>query len=143
MPLQGISTGKDIVLNFQDSNGQAEFCRVKSFTSSQMTTNIESQALDGINRPFNIPKGWKGSFDMERTSSATEDYIAYLEGLYYSGQNQPYITITETITEQNSFITQYQYVNCVLVFDDTGTRTADNYITQKVSFTASQRNKLS
>lgn len=142
MPINGISVGRDVVLNFSNNAGTIVTNRIKMFSSKQKTSNRETASLDGINRHINIPMGWEGSFEMERTSSAIDDYFANLENTYYSGQNLPTITITETITESDGSTNQYQYIGVVMTLDTAGEWKADDYVTQKVSFSAQQRNKL-
>ena len=142
MPINGISVGRDVNITLNDNNGPVASNRVKSFTSKQKTSNKETAALDGINRHINIPMGWEGSFEMERTSSVIDDYFANLENnVYYAGQNLSTITLTETITEVTGAVTQYQYVGVVVSFDGQDWK-ADDYVTQKISFSAQQRKKL-
>jgi hypothetical protein len=143
VPINGISVGKDVVLTLNDQSGLVTTNRIKMFSSKQKTSNRETASLDGTNRHINIPMGWEGSFEMERTSSAIDDYIANLEANYYQGQNIPSLTITETITEANGATTQFQFVGVVLTYDDAGDWKAEDYITQKMSFSAEKRNKLS
>jgi hypothetical protein len=141
MPINGISVGRDVVLTFSNNAGTIITNRIKMFSSKQKTSNRETAALDGINRHINIPMGWEGNFEMERTSSVIDDYFAAQETLYYSGQNIPTITITETITESNGSTSQYQYIGVVMTLDTAGDWKADEYVTQKVTFSAQQRNK--
>jgi hypothetical protein len=142
MPINGISVGKDVVLTFNDNNGQIVTNRIKMFSSKQKISNRETAALDGINRHVNIPMGWEGSFEMERTSSVVDDYFANLENNYYAGGNLPTITLTETITEPNGGTSQYQYLGVVINLDSAGDWKAEDYITQKINFSAQQRKKV-
>lgn len=143
MPINGISVGRDVVITLNDNNGNIATNRIKTFSSRQKTSNRETAALDGINRHVNIPMGWEGSLEMERTSSVIDDYIANLENnVYYAGQNVPTITITETITEVSGATTQYQYIGVVLSLDSAGDWKADDYVTQKINFSAQQRKKV-
>lgn len=143
MPINGISVGRDVVVNFNDQKGLIITCRLKKFTSKQKVTARETPALDGINRHVNIPMGWEGSFDMERTSSVMDDYFHNLENnIYYQGKNMTTITITETITEADGTVTQYQYLGVVLNLDEAGSWQADEYITQRCTFSAEKRKKV-
>jgi hypothetical protein len=144
MPMPaGISVGKDIVVQFSDTqNGIITVNRVKNWTSKQKMAARESVALDGLNRHINIPIGWEGSFEMERVSPAVDQYLYSLEQAYLNGQKIPSITITETITEANGAVSQYQYINVVIQLDSSGDWKGDDYVTQKVTFMAGQRNQL-
>lgn len=140
MPINGLSVGRDIVLNFTNSSGSITTNRIKMFSAKQKTSNRETAALDGINRHINIPMGWEGNFEMERTSSVIDNYFANVEQIYYSGQNIPTISITETITNPDGSISQFQYIGVVMTLESSGDWKADEYVTQKVQFSAQQKN---
>lgn len=141
MPINGISVGKDVTITFNDSTGNVvSLTRIKNFSSKQKTSNRETAAIDGVNRHVNIPMGWEGSFEFERTSPALDNYISNQERLYYSGQNVPTATITETITEADGSVTQWQYIGCVFTYESAGDWKAEDYITQKLAFSAQDRN---
>lgn len=131
-----------MVVNFNDINGNIQTCRVKKFTSKQKVTTRETAALDGINRHLNIPMGWEGSFEMERTDSSIDDYFHNLENnIYYAGQNVGTLTINETITEANGAVSQYQYTGVVISLEDAGMWQADEYVTLKCNFSSEKRIK--
>jgi len=142
MPINGISVGKDIIIVLNDNNGNVVTNRVKSFVSKQKTSNRETIALDGINRHLNIPTGWEGSFEMERTSSIIDQFIYNIEQAYDSGATVPLISITETITETDGSISQYLYQGCVIQLDSAGEWKGDDLVTQKINFMASSRQAL-
>jgi hypothetical protein len=136
MPINGISVGKDITVTFNDNNGNVVTTRVKMFSAKQKTSNRETVALDGVNRHLNIPMGWSGSIEAERTGPELEAFIFNLEQIYVSGAAIPLITITETIQETNGSVTQWQYQGCVVEMDSSGEWKGDDYITQKINFMA-------
>ena len=142
MPITGINIGKDIVVSIADNNGFVTVNRVKNWNAVQKTNKRESIALDGINRHMNIPIGWEGSFEMERISPDVDIYLANLELTYQNGGTIPPLTITETITEADGSITQFQFQECVIQLDSAGTWAGDDYVTQKMSFSASFRKQL-
>ncbi len=139
MPINGISVGKDVFLTLTSPTGLITTCRIKGFNSRQKTSNRETASLDGINRHVNIPMGWEGDFEMERTDNTIDAYISNLEDSYYQGQNIPTITITQTITEANGSTSQYQFQGVVLSYTDAGAWRAEDYITLKLTFSAQKR----
>ena len=139
MPINGISIGKDITVTFDDNNGNVVTTRVKMFSSKQKTANRETIALDGINRHLNIPTGFEGSIEAERTGPQLDQFIFNLEQIYAQGGPIPLITITETIQEADGSVTQFQYQGCVVQMDSAGEWKGDDYITQKINFMASAR----
>lgn len=142
MPINGISSGKDLSVTINDTNGFVNTTRSKSISVKQNVIKETTKALDGITRHLNFPGGWEASFDFERTSSVIDDYILGIENKYYNGQNIPLITITFSIQESNGAISQYQLNGCVPHYEDGGTWKSDGYVTQKVTFNASQFKKL-
>jgi hypothetical protein len=141
-PITGINIGKDIVVSIADTSGFVTVNRVKNWNVNQKTNKRETIALDGINRYMNIPIGWEGTFEMERTSRDVDFYLARLEANYQNGKTIPPITITETITESDGQVSQFQFINCVIQLDSAGTWAGDDYVTQKISFSASFRKTL-
>lgn len=143
MPVNNFNVGRDIRLTFTDvNNAPITFNRIKMFTSRQKTFNRESTALDGVTRHINIPGGWEGSFEIEKLDSSVDTFFSQLESAYYSGQGIGTITITETIQNPNGSLQTYQYIGVVLTFENAGDFNPDNYITQKVSFSAEKREPI-
>ena len=143
MPINGISVGKDITIQIANTAvGSITINRVKMHSPKQKNKKLETIALDGLNRHLNIPIGWEGSFEMERTSPAIDSYFANLELGYYNGQTIPLSTITETITEANGLVTQFQYQGCQLALEGAGDWKGDELITQKIDFVATARIQL-
>lgn len=139
---QGYNTGKDVTLDINTSNGLLRFGNITGFQAKQNTHTLEHKPLDGRILFAELPAGWDGTFDLERASSAADDYFAQWEANYYGGLNSDTITITETTTEVNGNITQYRYTGVVLKFEDAGQRTQDQVIKQKVAFKAARRLKI-
>ncbi len=142
MPINGINTGKDTIVQLANTQGQIIINRVKNFTAQQKSKNLETMALDGVNRHINIPNGWSGSFEMERTSNVIDTFFSNLEANYLSGQQVLLTTITETITESDGTITIMQYLGGMLELASTGDWKGDEIVTQKVNFVAQSRQPL-
>ena len=121
MPINGISIGKDLLVTIQN----AVVCnivvnRIKGFSATQKNKSNDTTALDGVARHANLPQGWTGNFEMERTGPTVDQYFAQLELGYYNGTTIPLSTIIETITEATGQIVQFQYSGCVLQLDTAG-----------------------
>lgn len=139
MPVNGFNIGKDVAIDVNMPNGPVRFSNVTDFQSKQMTTRIESKGIDGINRFGEIPGGWDGTIEIDRADANMDQTIAFMEALYYLGSNVPSSTITETITETDGSITQWQYIGVAFKLDDHGSWKGDAKVTQKLSWVASQR----
>lgn len=142
MPLNGLTSGIDHKVTFTDINGVEQFAIVESFQSKEDATVGKLIAMDGTVRHPKFHQGWSGSFVLQRNSDFTDAYIASQEASYYLGLDQLPVTITETITENDGTVSQYQYTNVVLTLDDAGMYSGTDIVKQTVTFMASRKINL-
>jgi len=142
MPVNGFSVGRDVTLTIVGPSGPLNFSLITGFTAKPEQSEKKVKGLDGITRHARFPDGWTGSFDIERQDSTVDDYFAALEANYYAGINEQPCTITETISEVSGAVTQFRFLNVLLKLDDAGDWSGDNTVKQKLSFMASQRQKI-
>ena len=144
MALDGLSAGVSHTLSFVDSTGNLLFNTALESFSSKPDTSIEKFVqADGQTRHPKFHMGGSGSFIVGRESSYIDDYFITQQNIYLSGGNQVDVTVTETVQEGDGSITQYQYVNCVLTLDDSGTWSGTAIVKQHISFAYSKKTKLS
>ena len=137
------SVGNDVTLTIVGGpDGPLTFTLITSFESRQETTSLKVIGLDGVTRYDELPHGWRGSFELERSSSALEDYFASAEARYFAGGGTYNATVTETIGEPAGGISQFRYEGVALKLDNAGTWKGDASVKQKVSFSASRRRKV-
>lgn len=139
MPANGLSTGIDHKLSFNDINGVQQFVIIESFTAKEDATVGKEIAMDGNVRHPKFHEGWSGSFVLQRSNNVMDNYIALQEASYYQGVDQLPMTITETITETDGSISQYQYTNVVVSLDSAGNWSGTEIAKQNISFMASRR----
>jgi hypothetical protein len=139
MPVSGFTIGRDVSVIFNLPQGPVKFSNLTGFTRQQISTGIESKGLDGEDRFGEIPSGWEGTVELDRANPNLDRAIAFLEGLYYSGQNVPTSTFLETTTEPNGVVTQFRYRGVALKFTDAGAARGDAKVTQSFSWKASRR----
>lgn len=142
MPLNGLSSGIDHKLTFTDANGVQNFTIIENFTSKEDATTDKLVAMDGTVRHPKFHQGWSGSFVLERNSNFMDNYIAAQEAAYYQGLDQINLTITETITENNGTVSQYQYLQVVIYLEDAGNWSGTEIVKQSASFVASRKVQL-
>lgn len=142
MPLNGFSVGRDIALTLIGPTGPINLSLITSFKSKPDITDQKIKGLDGITRHVRFPDGWSGTFQIERQDSTLDDYYAQLEANYYAGMNETSVTLTETITEVDGSVSQYQYTGVLLKLDDAGEWKGDATVKQSVSFVAQRRFKV-
>jgi hypothetical protein len=142
MPVNGFNVGRDYAINVQTPSGPIQFNLVTRFTKRQDLIDKKIKGLDGRTRHVVFPDGWSGSFEIERQDSAVDDFFAAAEAGYYGGQNQLSSTITETITEVNGSVSQFQFTNVILKFPNPGDAQGDETVKMTVEWLAERRLKL-
>ncbi len=109
MALTTFSVGRDTQLVVMGPNGRVDFNYVTAFESRQMTSPIRVSRLDGTQLAAELPKGWEGSFEVERGTSALDDFISTMEQNYYNGAGTSPSTMYQYITEVDSSVSTYQF----------------------------------
>lgn len=142
MPLNGFSVGRDVTISIDTSTGALVISLITGFSAKQKSIDREIKGLDGVTRTVTFPNGWAGKLDVERQDAGLDTYFAQQEANYYAGQNNPTITMTETISEADGSVSQFQYQDVALKFDDAGDWKGDETVKQMVSWSAAKRIKL-
>lgn len=142
MPLDGLTSGIDHKIVITDINGVENFAIIENFTAKEDAPVDKIVAMDGTVRHPKFHQGWSGSFTIERNSAFQDSYFAAQESSYYLGLDQIPVTITETITENDGTVSQWQFSQVVLVFDTIGSFSGTEIVKQSVSFMAARRFQL-
>ncbi|TDR80003.1 hypothetical protein [Paludibacterium purpuratum] len=137
--LGGFNTGKDVSLDINTPNGPMRISKIMSFDSKPKTTSTEITPLNGQTDELLVPKGWSGTFEVERTDATLDKWWAQFESDYYNGVAQPPATITETIQEVDGSTSTFRYTNVILKLEGAGKKEGDKTIRQSVTFTARRR----
>jgi hypothetical protein len=106
--LTAFSIGRDTQLVIMGPNGRVDLSHVTGFESRQITNPIRVSRLDGTQLAAELPKGWEGSFDVERGTSVLDDFISAVEQNYYNGTGVSPGTMYQYITEVDSSVSTYQ-----------------------------------
>lgn len=139
----GFTVGRDVLIDITLSTGPLRLpSTTTGFDAKQETKEINSHGLDGVNRFAELPAGWKGTVEMDRSDSTIDDYFAQLEADYYAGKLTSPATITETISEANGTVSQYRYIGVVFKFAEAGKKRGDDKVMQSIAFSASKRVKV-
>jgi hypothetical protein len=143
MPISGLNLGKDVTLNIVTSTGVLRIKGRKSFSSRQITKSLDHTAADGDNKFAELPAGWEGDIEVDRSDDALDSYIAAWEAAYYAGAviDSPN-SITETITNPDGSISQYRYTKVVFKYSDAGKKSGESFISQKLDWKAAKRLKV-
>ena len=85
MALNRFSVGRDTQLVVIGPSGRVDLQHVTGFEARQLTKSVRVDRLDGHNMGAELPKGWEGTFDIERGNSAADDFIISVEQVYFNG----------------------------------------------------------
>ena len=135
------SIGRDAQLTIMSATGPLTFNIITSFDSKPQYQKVASRGIDGVKRIRNLPDGHAGSFKIDRADSAAEDYFLAQEANFFAGLNPDAVTITQTISEGNGSVTQYQYTSVALELADAGSWAGLEKINQTINFEASRKIK--
>jgi hypothetical protein len=142
MSLTMFSIGRDTQLVVIGPTGRVDLSHVTSFESRQITHSVRVDRLDGTHIGTELPKGWEGSFELERGSSVVDDFIAATEQQYFSGNNVPAGTMYQYVTETDGSTSTYQYDTVTFRFSNAGTWKGDSSVKQKLEFFAVRRRRI-
>ena len=142
MPTNAFTLGRDCQLVVIGPTGRVDLSHVTGFESRQMTQPIRVDRLDGSQLAAELPKGWEGSFDLERGNSTVDDFIATTEQTYYSSGQLAVSTLYQYVTEADGSISTYQYDGAVFKLATAGAWRGDAAVKQKLEFFATRRKRV-
>jgi hypothetical protein len=142
MALTAFSIGRDTQLVVMGPNGRVDLNHVTGFESRQMTTPVRVSRLDGTQLAAELPKGWEGSFEVERGTSALDDFISSIEQDYYNGAGSAPGTMYQYITEVDSSVSTYQFDGVVFKLTSAGSWKGDSSVKQKLEFYATRKRRI-
>jgi hypothetical protein len=142
MPINSFSIGRDCQLVVMGPQGRVDLTYVTGFESRQITHSVRLDRLDGIPMGAELPKGWEGSFEVERGTSAVDDFIAASEQAFLSQGSLPAGTVYQYVAEVDGSTSTYQYSGVVFKLVNAGSWRGDTSVKQKLEFFATQRQRI-
>jgi hypothetical protein len=142
MALTTFSIGGDTQLVVMGPNGRVDLAHVTGFDSHQLTSPVRVSRLDGIQLGAELPKGWEGSFDLERGTSVLDDFISTVEQNFFNGIGVAPGTMYQYVTETNGSTSTYQYDGVVFKLSNAGAWRGDASVKQKLEFFATRRRRI-
>ena len=134
--------GRDSQLVVIGPFGQIDLEHVTGFEARQVTASIRVNRLDGTQIGTELPKGWEGSFELERGNSAADDFIAQTETAFFNGSFVPAGAMYQYVNETDGSVSTYQYNSVVFKLANSGTWRGDAAVKQKLEFFATTRQRL-
>ena len=142
MSLTAFSVGRDTQLVLMGPFGRVDLTHVTGFESKQITQSVRVGRLDGSQLGTELPKGWEGSFEVERGNSAVDDFIAKVEQQYYNGNSATLGTLYQYVSEPDGSTSTYQYDSVSFRLVNAGAWKGDTSVRQKLEFFASRRRRI-
>lgn len=142
MALNTFSVGRDTQLVVMGPNGRIDLTHVTAFESHQLTHPVRVDRLDGTQLGTELPKGWEGTFEVERGNSAVDDFIAAAENSFYAGNHVGLGTLYQYVTEPDGSVSTYQYESVTFHLASAGQWKGDFSVKQKLEFFASRRKRV-
>ena len=142
MPTNAFSLGRDTQLVVIAPSGRIDLTHVTGFESRQVTHPVRIDRLDGTQMAAELPKGWEGSFDIERGNSAVDDFIAATEQAFHAMGKMPTSTLYQYVAEANGSTSTYQYDGAVFKLAAAGAWRGDAAVKQKLEFFAARRKRV-
>lgn len=142
MAISVFSVGRDTQLVVVGPSGTINLTHVTAFESRQVTQSVRVNRLDGSQMGMELPKGWEGSFELERGDSVVEDFIATTEQSYYSGAISTTSTMYQYVSEVDGSTSTYQYDSVVFRLTNAGLWKGDAAVRQKLEFFGSRRRRI-
>ena len=142
MAFSVFSVGRDTQLVLIGSSGTINLTHVTAFDSHQVTQSVRVNRLDGNQMGMELPKGWEGSFELERGDSAVEDFVSATEQSYFNGSMSTTSSMYQYVSEIDGSTSTYQYDSVVFRLSNAGLWKGDAAVKQKLEFFASRRRRI-
>lgn len=141
MPINNINVGRDCTITVFDptTNVVVTLAIITSFDAKQDVTKLKSKGLDGTVRVAVEPETWSGKIMLDRANPNCDKLFNILEAAYFAGTNIQAVTITQTIAEADTTITQWRFSGAALCLEDSGNWANGKFIAQSISWEASRR----
>jgi hypothetical protein len=142
MSVTAFSIGRDTQLVVMGPSGRVDLTHVTGFESRQLTHSVRVSRLDGTQLGAELPRGWEGSFEIERGTSEVDDFMAAAEQLYHNGGPVPSGTMYQYVTEVDGSTSTYQYNDVVFRLASAGAWKGDSSVKQKLDFFSAGRQRI-
>lgn len=139
MPINAFSIGRDCQLVVIGPQGRIDLTYVTGFESRQITQSVRLSRLDGVPMGAELPNGWEGSFEVERGTSAVDDFIAAAEQSFLASGALPAGAVYQYVSEVDGSTSTYQFAGVVFKLANAGTWKGDQSVKQKLEFFATSR----
>ena len=142
MPSNAFSVGRDCQLVVMGPFGRVDLTHVTGFEARQLTAPVRVDRIDGTQLAAELPKGWDGHFELERGSSAVDDFMSQVEIAYNAGKPVATGTLYQYVTEADGSVSTYQFDGAVFKLASSGAWKGDQSVKQRLEFFAGTRRRI-
>lgn len=142
MATNTFSLGRDCQLVVIGPAGRVDLTHVTGFEARQVTHSLRVDRLDGSQIAAELPRGWEGTFEVERGSSSVDDFIAAAETQFYAGNRVAPGTLYQYVAEADGSTSTYQFDGVVFKLVSAGQWKGDASVKQKLEFFATRRKRV-
>ena len=136
------SIGRNTRVVFRWNGSTVTLPDVVSFTSRQGTVPIRSTPLNKQPETFEVPNGWTGTVQCQRTNANLDNLVADIEAAFWSAGTITNGDLYQYITEPDGSTTTWHYTNVSIVLNAGGSWSNDTLVMQSFTFNASQKVKV-
>ncbi|MBE7159000.1 MAG: hypothetical protein INR62_11305 [Rhodospirillales bacterium] len=136
------SVGRDTQIVVMGPSGRVDINHVTSFESHQLTAPVRVSRMDGIHLGAELPKGWEGSFEVERGDATLDDFMSSIEQAYHTGSGIETSSLYQYITESDGSVSTYQFEGVVFKLSNAGVWKGDSSVKQKLEFYATRKRRI-
>jgi hypothetical protein len=140
--LTSFSVGRDTQLVVLGPAGRVDLTHVTGFEARQLTQSVRVDRLDGTQMGAELPKGWEGTFEIERGDSAVDDFIAAAEQQFYNGSTVSAGTMYQYVSETDGSTSTYLFDGVTFKLTSAGQWKGDSAVKQKLEFFATRRMRI-
>jgi hypothetical protein len=142
MSVTAFSIGRDTQVVVMGPNGRVDMSHITGFESRQLTQSIRVSRIDGTHLGAELPRGWEGSFEVERGNSVLDDFVSWCEQQHFDGRAQQASTMYQYVTEIDGSVSTYQYDGAVFRLANAGAWKGDAAVKQRLEFYATRRRRV-
>lgn len=137
------SIGPNNSIAIYDENGIVDFGRIISFKSNADEMIKDINLMSGVTDHLKFDHGWKGEFNVQRTSGALDKYWAASQAAVRQGLPEKTFTVIQTIKETDSTVTRFSFLNVIMKYDDAGMWENEEGVVQRFSMMCAVREDTS
>ena len=136
------SVGRDCQLVVIGPFGRVDLSHVTGFDARQQTAPVRVDRIDGTRLAAELPKGWEGTFERERGTSAVDDMVAAMESAYHAGNHVAPGTLYQYVSETDGSTSTYQFDGVAFKLTQAGNWRGDAAVKQRLDFFATTRKRV-